>query len=316
MAIRKELWVSYLVANLFKDQAFFNYCKREDEFVLNGAVVHIPQAGAKPTVVKNRSTLPATVIKRTDTDIVYLLDEFSSDPTLISLAEQYEESPEKMGNVLGEHVETLRENIGDELIFNWLSAFAASGAGSPSAAIAAAPMLRTSGAAVANHMPGSATGNRKLFVKEDLLKAKTLMNKQNVPKGERYALFSSELLDQLNQDPDIKNRVLDRDAEPETSGGSLVRIYGFNILERSYTATYSNTAIKAIGANTAATDNDVVVCWQRNSVALALGDVDVLEEKRSPIYYGDIYSAVMRAGGRKTRRNAEGVVAIVQDASA
>jgi len=314
MAIKKELWSKYIVANLFRGAEFMNFCKRADEYVLQGALVHIPQAGAKPSVVKNRSTLPATITKRTDTDIVYLLEEFTSNPTLISNAEKYEESPEKLASVLDEHVQTIRETIGDEIIFNWLSGFAATGAGSPSSAIAAATVLRTTGGNTAAHM-AAATGNRRLFLKEDLQAARTRMNKDNVSKEDRYALISSDMLDQLMQDADLKKR--DTSLELDMKNGVIARLYGFNILERSYVATYNNAAtpaIKAVGAAGAATDNDVVLCFQKNSVELALGTVQVFEELDKPDYYGDVYSALVRAGGRKTRRNAEGVIAIVQAA--
>lgn len=312
MAIKKELWVKYIVSNLFKGAEFLSLCKRADEYVLQGSLVHIPQAGAKPAVIKNRSSLPATIAKRTDTDIVYLLDEFTSNPTLISNAEKYEESPDKLASVLDEHVQTIREVIGDEMIYNWLAGFAASGAGSPAAAIAAATVLRTTGSNVAAHMAG-ATGTRKLFVKENLQAARTLMNKQNVPKEDRYALVSSDMLDQLMQDSDLKKR--DMALELDMENGAIARLYGFNILERSYVATYDNAStpvIKAVGAAGAFSDNDVVLCWQKNSVELALGSVQVFEELNKPDYYGDVYSALVRAGGRKTRKDAEGVVAIVQ----
>jgi hypothetical protein len=312
MAIKKELWVKYIVGNLFKGAEFMQFCKRADEYVVQGALVHIPQAGAKPVVVKNRSTLPATIAKRTDTDIVYLLDEFTSNPTLISNAERYEESPDKLASVLDEHVQTLREAIGDEIIYNWLAGFAATGPGGPSSAIAAATVIRTTGANVAAHMP-AATGTRKLFLKEDLQRARTIMNKQNVPKEDRYALISSDMLDQLMQDADLKKR--DMALELDMKNGVLSRLYGFNILERSYVATYDNAStpvIKPVGAAGATTDNDVVLCYQKNCVELALGEVKVFEELDKPDYYGNVYSALVRAGGRKTRKNAEGVVAIVQ----
>lgn len=312
MAIKKEIWAKYIVGNLFKGAEFMNFCKRADEFVLQGAVVHIQQAGAKPTVIKNRSTLPASILKRTDTDIVYLLDEYTSDPTLIANAEKYEESPEKLASVLDEHVQAIRESIGDDLIFNWLAGFAASGVGSPSSAIAAATVIRTTGGNVAAHMP-AATGNRKLFLKEDLQAARTLMNKRNISKEDRYVLMSSDMLDQLMQDPDLKKR--DAALELDMKNGVIARLYGFNIFERSYVATYDNATtpvIKAVGAAGAATDNDVVLCWQKNEVEFALGTVNVFDETDRPEYYGDIYSALVRAGGRKTRKGAEGVIAIVQ----
>lgn len=313
MAIKKELWSKYIVGNLFKGAEFLNYCKRADEYVKEGFLVHIPQAGAKPTIVRNRNTFPATAVRRTDTDIVYLLTEYSSDPTHIQNAEFYEESPEKMGSILDEHIQSIREAIGNDAIFNWLSAFPASGAGSPSSAIVAATVVRTTDTVtLPAHLPG-ATGTRRRIRKEDLKQAMTIMNAQDIPKEDRYALFSSEMLSQLMDDPDLRQR--DMGMELDMKNGVIARLYGFNILERSTTATYDNAAtptVKPVGAATATTDNDCVVCFQKNAVEWALGEVVLFERKDDPLYYGDVYSVLVRAGGRKRYRNAQGIVAIVQ----
>lgn len=50
-------------------------------------------------------------------------------------------------------------------------------------------------------------------------------------------------------------------------------------------------------------------------VARAIGEVKVFTEKDDPLYYGDIWSMIVRAGGRKIREDNKGVVAIVQDAT-
>lgn len=310
MAIQKEIWVNYIISNLFKGNEFLERCVKEDEYVLAGKVVHIPQAGAKPTVVKNRTTFPATAVRRTDVDIAYVLDEFSTTPTHIQHAEMVEVSYDKIDNVIGEHIATLRETIAEEMLYLWQAASTYSG----SANIAAAPVIRTSGDNVTAHLP-SATGNRKLFIKEDLQAARTFLNKQSVLKENRYALFSSDLLDQLMRDSDLKKR--DSALELDMRSGSIGRLFGFEILERASTSVYNNATtpvIKAVDAAAAATDNDAVICWQEQAVARALGDVEFFEDERNPLYYGDVYSALVRMGARKRRQNAEGIVVIVQDA--
>ncbi|MCX7099913.1 MAG: hypothetical protein NTX38_00055, partial [Methylobacter sp.] len=62
MAITKELWINDVVANLFKANPHLANAYSADEFVLQGKVVHIPNAGTKPVVTKNRSSYPATVV--------------------------------------------------------------------------------------------------------------------------------------------------------------------------------------------------------------------------------------------------------------
>lgn len=313
MAVEKEIWVNYIQKNLFKSNPHLEVCTREDEHVIGGKVVHIPQAGAKPAVVKNRASYPATAVRRGDSDIVYVLDEWTSDPTHIPNAETVELSYDKMESVLEEHLKSLQEVVGDEIIYQWLAGFAASHGAS---AISAAQVIRTTGGAVASHLPSTA-GNRKLFVKEDLKKARTIMNKLNIPKGDRYVLMSSDLLDQLQEDEDLKKR--DTALELDLVNGVVARLYGFTILERSSTATYTNaatSAVKTVGASSSGTDNDSAVCFHKSAVSCALGEVNFFEKINDPLYYGDVYSALVRMGGRKRRQNAEGIVAIVQDASA
>jgi len=41
----------------------------------------------------------------------------------------------------------------------------------------------------------------------------------------------------------------------------------------------------------------------------------MFEDLSSPTYYGDIYSFLVRAGGRPMRSDVAGLLAIVQDAS-
>ncbi|MFQ8805871.1 MAG: hypothetical protein ACLR8Y_13235 [Alistipes indistinctus] len=42
------------------------------------------------------------------------------------------------------------------------------------------------------------------------------------------------------------------------------------------------------------------------------GDVKFFEDEGNPQYYGDIYSGLVRMGGRKRRADQKGVIAIVQ----
>jgi hypothetical protein len=316
MAIQKELWVNYIMGNLFKDNPHLNpaNCTRVDENVLGGKIVHIPQAGARPTVVRNRGSFPAVAVRRTDTDIVYVIDEYSTDPTHIQNAETVELSYDKMDSVLGEHLATIAEACGEDIIFNWLSAFAA---GAGSAAIAAAAVIRIANTESVAATAPSGTGNRQKFSYLDLKRAKLALNKQNSPGTDRFALLPSDLYDQLMSDKDLIARDFGR--ELDITNGVITRLFGFNLMERNGTAVYDNAGtpvVKPVGAAGAATDNEAVVCWHRSAVEAALGTVDIFEDTDSPLYYGDVYSTLVRMGGRKRRANAQGIVALVQQAAA
>jgi len=300
MAIQKEIWEKDIVENLFKDNQFLNYAFNADMYVLQGKVVHIPQAGAVPTVVKNRSSLPATVTQRTDTDITYSIDELTTDPILIPNADTIELSYDKRQSVMAETYAAIREVAAENILRTW----APSAAGS---------IIRTTGADVAAHLDGS-TGYRKKMITADLKRAQLLMNRQNIPTTERYAMFSADMIDQLT-DSLTDTQYRDFSKAYDEKAGVVGKLYGFNIMSRSSTVSYlegSPPTLVALGAAGAATHCDAAICWHKNSVERALGEVKFFENTQDPQYYGDIYSALVRIGGRKRRTDSKGVVAIVQ----
>lgn len=302
-AIQKQIWVDYIIGNLFKDNEFLNYCFNADEFVINGTLVHIPQAGSASGVKRNRTNLPATITQRQDVDITYALDEFTTDPRLIVSAETYELSYNKIASVLQEDLSNLKEVIAEWMLYKW----------APSGATR---IIRTTGSALVAHLP-SATGNRKALLVKDLKNAQKLMNKDGVPKNERYALLSSDMYAQLLDDTTFSTT---RDAirDMNVPEGVVTRLYGFNILERSNVLTYTNAstpAVKLPDAAGAATDNDAVLCWQKNSLEKALGSTDAFERLNDPTFFGNVYSFLQRMGGRIRRSDEKGVVAIVQDSA-
>jgi hypothetical protein len=75
MAIQREIWERAIVEGLFADNSFLSKAYNADEYVNNGKVVHIPQAGAASSVSKNRTSKPATAKQRTDTDLTFTLAE-------------------------------------------------------------------------------------------------------------------------------------------------------------------------------------------------------------------------------------------------
>lgn len=304
MAVQKEIWENDIIESLWADNAFLNYAVNVDNYVLAGKVVHIPQAGSAPGVKTNRTTLPATVTKRTDTDVTYAIDEITSDPVLIPNADTVELSYDKRTSVTAETRAAINDAAALTMLRNW----------APTLATA---ILRTSGTTAVPAHTNGATGNRKAFTLADLKKAQKLMNKDNVPSEGRYAMLDAEMYDQITNEM-TANQNRDFLAAYDEKSGVMGKLYGFNILMRSETIRYTNDATpapKLFSDADAATDNAAAICWQRTMVERALGEVKFFEDMGNPTYYGDIYSSLVRIGGRKRRADGKGVVAIVQDAS-
>jgi Phage capsid protein len=304
MAIQKEIWQDHIEGNLFKNNEFLLASTDAGQYVLQGKVVHIPQAGALATIVKNRLSLPATVVQRGDTDVTYTLDEYTTDPILIPNAETFELSYNKRESVLAEYESSLRHTVSDNILIDWAPT---GGTGI---------VIRTTGTATATTLAGT-TGNRKKFVVNDLKLAQLQLNKQNVPMEGRYALISADMFQQLTDDMSI-TQYRDFSAAYDVKDGILGRLFGFNIMMRSGVVTYSNApapVVNPYGATPNVTDNDGVLCWQTSAVERAIGEIKFFERLGDPTYYGDVYSLSVRMGGRIRRQDAAGLAAIVQDAA-
>jgi hypothetical protein len=299
MAVQAEIWVRYIINRLWKDNQFLKHAFSDDQYVIGGKVVHIPNPGSKPTIVKNRASFPATAVQRTDTDVTYSLDRYTSDPTHIEKADMEEITYDKIASVFGDHAGELTETVATDMLIKWLTG------------IAAPNIIRTTGAAAASTTVGQ-TGNRNIMAVADAKKAQLALNVQNAPKTERYALLESNMLDQFTDGLTI-NQNREFSEFYDAKEGIVGRLFGFDFMERSTVAIASSgLAIDALGAAVDATDHVVSMFWQKDAVARALGEKKFFEDKDNPLYYGDIYSALLRAGGRRRRADNVGLVALIQ----
>ena len=96
--------------------------------------------------------------------------------------------------------------------------------------------------------------------------------------------------------------------------GQLGKLHSFDIFERSAVLQFAaaGTVPEALGSALDATDNLASLVWHPDMVARAIGETKLFNEKDSALYYGDIASGIVRAGGRSTRSDKNGVMAIVQ----
>lgn len=300
MAIQKEIWINSIVEGLFADNSFLSKAFNADEFVNQGKTVHIPNAGAPSAVVKNRAEFPATVSSRTDTDLSFDLDNYSTNPIVINLAETVELSYNKRESVLRQDKAALHHAIAMGILLDWL----------PSST----HTIKTTGSAVVAHTP-SATGNRKAFTKADVKSAMTKFNQQDVPVTDRYLMVDADMYDQLLASLTAQEAMAFHSAV-DVQKGIVGALYGFKIMMRSTVGLYTTAGVKkAWTAEGAATDNAAALAWHANSVVRALGEVKAREQMDSPTYYGDIYSFEVRAGGRPMRSDVKGLLAIIQDSA-
>lgn len=326
MAVTPEIWTDFIVENLFKNNEYLLESIDESQYVLQGSVVHVPQAGAPSRVQRNRTQLPATITRRTDVDVTYALDEFTTDPRFIAEADKMELSYDKMESCMSEDMSYMSQVVADTMLYNWR----------PTYFIKAS---KTKSADYVIHGTGLRTG----VCVDDFVKAKEVFNKWGIAREDRHVILNSEMYAQLCAD--VRNatneNLMTAVYDPKT--GRLEKLEGFMIHERATVLLASNSSLSAVSgkkylkwtsdadltyspedyediemgekasANTACA---IGLFWQKNMVRRALGETKMFENTGDPTYYGDVYSFLKRAGGRKSRGDAKGVLGIIQEYSA
>lgn len=299
-----ELWANWIREKLFANNSFLNFARNADSYVLAGKVVYIPQAGTPSNAERNRSSLPATVSKRADTIISYALDEFTTDPRLIPNADKIL-SYDKMNSAMGQDMAYLRDLVARFMIYHWR----------PTAS--ADYIIPTAGAAVDAHLP-SATGHRKKLTLAEIEEAAARMDEKDIPDdGNRYMMMDARMYQQfvsLLSTTEYRDFSKAYDAAKRVVGEWA----GFQVLKRSKALIMDSDELTAKDpeAEAETTDCAGILLWHSDFVERALGDITLFQDQGNPLYYGDIYSLLINAGGRKNDADGDGVLAIVQKATA
>lgn len=298
MAVQKEIWQRTIVEGLFADNNFLSKAVNDDMYVNEGKKVHIPNAGAPSGVVLNRSSLPASVNKRTDQDVEYTLGELTTNPILIPYADMVELSYNKRNSVIDQDRKEIIFQAAEAMLAAWLPA--------------AANRVRTTGTGVAAWTP-SATGLRKKITPADVAALQLRMNQDNVPQTDRYLLLDANMYQQL-LDGMTNTQAIGFFQAADVKRGIMGMLYGFEVMVRSTVYRFAvDGTLKAYGADGAATDLAGGLAWQRDSLSRALGEVVMFDQTNNPLYYGDVYSFLVRVGGAIRRYDKKGVYAIVTD---
>ncbi len=310
MALEIEIWHRSIQEKLLEDNSFLNHVANVDPGnILNGTVVHLPQAGEPSAVEKNRTSVPATPAKRTDTEVLYKIDEYTTDPVYIPNAETVELSYDKRRSVLDQDVKNISEEVANGMLLN----FRLSPVGN-NAELPANNIINTDGNAVPAGLDG-ATGNRKAYQLKDLQRLRNLIKKQKAwSEGKMHILLTPDAESQMFPAGDLATiTAMNAVTESERREGIVYKAQGFFIHSRSEVYILDDDGeFKAPGAVTAATDMEGILAWNENMLEKAIGTTKAFANENDPTYYGDIYSFLVRMGGRARRKNFEGVSVLVQ----
>lgn len=306
MAIQSEIWVRDIAENIYPDNSFF-LNSRDDSAFLEGNKVHLPQSGTTPDVQKNRTVLPATAAKRTDSQEDYNVDEYTTDPVILQHTEEIEVSYAKRQSLLFDHMETLKTRIADTFAHLWAPELGDN-------------LVRTSGTSRSAYLPGQ-TGNRNAVHKNDIIELDRLMNRMDIPRDQRILLIDADLYADLLKIEEFVSA--EKIGTAALVSGAVGRLLGFNIFVRSSVVRYDNQStpeLIAQGTSVDTDDNLTALAWHPMFVRRALGNetnggITVFEKNADPQFYGDVFSALVRSGGRKARTDEKGIVALVETAA-
>jgi len=295
-AVQVEVWQNTVEENLFKDNEFLLRSRNDNQYILGAKVVHIPQAASPSAVVKNRSVLPATVTKRSDTDVTYVMDEYTTDPRLIPSADTFELSYDKRKSVVSDDTQALSEVMADDTLIKW----------APDHTVDASNFISATGTAKTAWITGM-TGTRHTMTLADLRSAKKRLDVSLAPKAGRCILLDPDMEQDLLKDLDA-NQTAAYQAAYDIRTGVSGRLLGFDIYVRSTVLVYSSAnVVNAYGQAVAASDVPAGLFWCDSRIALARIGVQMFQDMNNPLYYGDIYSFLVRAGGRIIRADGNGV---------
>lgn len=297
MALQTEVWTADIMETLFAGNQFLNFAVDHAQYV-NNKTVHVPQSGSASAVEKDRSSLPATIAQRTDTDLNYNLAEFTTDPILITDLDELQTSYSKRQSVTGQQFASLADRVAQEIMYNWTPA--------------STRVIKTTGATTALLPNSTATGTRKKLTKEDLALLATRMDQDNVPADGRFIMLDSIMFGDLFTVAEIMSMeyMAGSSSQPD---GTIAKLFGFNIMKRSNIVVFDGSSAKvAIGTAAATTDCAGSIAWSKYSVAKAIGQVKVFADEDKPEFYGSVFSALVMAGGKIIRTDSKGVWALEQ----
>lgn len=312
MALEVEIWQKSIEEKLLQDNTFLKHISNVDgDNVINGKIVHIPQAGDPSKVVKNRNVFPANVLRRTDSEVLYKIDEYTTDPVAIPNADTKELSYDKRRSVIDQDLANLSEVVAEGMLTNMVISPVGDNRELPKTSI-----LETTGAntAASFYIDGT-TGQRKKWTLGDLQRMQRFFRTQKSWKEDKMValLPANAILDLFPADSPTTATYMQSVTEQERRQGVIYKVQGFKILIRSSVYMLGgDKTFKAFGSVATGDDAEAAIFWNETMVEKAIGTTEAFSRPNDPQYFADIYSFLVRMGGRARRKNYEGVAVLKQ----
>jgi hypothetical protein len=304
MAVQKQVWLPAIQENLYKGFEVLRSVASDDSAYVNNITVHVPNAGAAPTVTRGNSTYPVAITERADADVDYNLTNFEIGPVRLGWADGLQLSYNKVQSITSDFMGNMSEHMQKYICSQWYT-------------YDASTIVSTTATATAlNWLGGAATGDLRVLKGADVRKAAEILDRQKFPSNDRYLLLDYKMYWQLLADVSYNtNRI-------EVLGGfqsAIDNIYGFKVIQLPYVAavsansgavtTYTPNALDGSFTYVAAS-RPIGLAFHKSAVSFAWTAPKPFSLDGDPTMFGDILSASVYGGGKYRRSSANGVVAI------
>lgn len=289
---------------LFPESDFLSRAIIDDAYA-GFDTVQLATSGTIPNVSVNRQILPAAISQRSDVPTSYVLQELTTDPTLLGTSEELVTAYNKRASILDQHAKTINAKACNLALNIW-----GTGANASHTLAMTGPLTRAAG-----NTNGSQTGNRRSLTVADITNVQRIFFQDNVQNTlgavNGIAVITPAQYQDLMQIPQFSQYLQYGSAiVPE---GVMRRAFGFDFYVRSSVnvlATGGTTGanIKGDGAAGAATDQDCAIFYHPNFVRRAVGQVIPFINENRADFYGTIFSMLVRFGAIQARSDAKGVV--------
>jgi hypothetical protein len=300
MGLQKEVWSADIQETLH-EKAHFVAAGTDHSAYISDKTVNLPQAGVGAGIQKNRTVVPAPIAQRTDTIKSYDMNEYTIDPTLIKNLDELQTSYQKRQDILRQNVDLITERIGKETAYDW--------AGSANSDL----VLRTTGLVGGDRPNATATGTRRLLLKEDIARMAKKLDIDEMPDNDRFLVLPASMYYELfGIDALIRK---DFGGVANINKGVVNELFGFKIFKKSSVLNYNAETAgvkKAVGSADEPTDCLGAIAFHKSAVSKAMGSVEVFASEDKPEYYGSIFSALMMHGSSVMRSDHKGIVSLAQ----
>ena len=142
----------------------------------------------------------------------------------------------------------------------------------------------------------------------------TRMDADNMPEEGRYLLLDAHMYADLLADLSESDKWMFQNSA-DVQRGVLGNLWGLNIMKRSKVLRVKNDkTLLPWGEDAVAGELAAALAWHDKSVSRALGEVKMFDSTNNPLYYGDIYSFLLRTGGSVRRYDKKGVYLLAEAA--